>query len=156
MPDHEVPVFIVGGGMVGLSTAMLLAHHGIRCMAVDYHRGTSIYPRAAQIYQRTMEILRGAGLEQLALRKSEEQFVQDGAVMAVETLAGKELAWYVPNLNEGVRDVSPCVRVFLTQLLLEPLLRNRAEELGAEIRFGTEVISVEQDAGGVTSTVRDR
>jgi 2-polyprenyl-6-methoxyphenol hydroxylase-like FAD-dependent oxidoreductase len=156
MPDHEVPVFIAGGSMVGLSTALLLAHQGIRCMAVDYHRGTSIYPRAAQLYQRTMEILRVVGLEQLALQKSEEQFVQDGAVMAVETLAGKELAWYVANLNEGVRDVSPSVRVFLTQLLLEPLLRDRAGELGASIRFGTEVVSVEQDSSGVTSVIRDR
>ena len=155
-PDHEVPVFIVGGSMVGLSTALLLAHHGIRSMAVDYHRGTSIYPRAAQLYQRTMEILRVVGLEQLALQKSEEQFVQDGAVMAVETLAGKELAWYVRNLNEGIRDVSPSVRVFLTQLLLEPLLRARAEELGADLRFGTELVSVEQDSNGVTSIVRDR
>lgn len=156
MPDHEVPVFIVGGSMVGLSTALLLAHHGVRSMAVDYHRGTSIYPRAAQLYQRTMEILRALGLEQVALRKSEEQFVQDGAVMAVESLAGKELAWYVPNLNDGVRDVSPSVRVFLTQLLLEPLLRAKAEELGANLRFGAEVISVEQDSGGVTSVIRDR
>lgn len=30
--------------------------------------------------------------------------------MAVETLAGKVLAWYVSNLNEGFRDVSPTVR----------------------------------------------
>ena len=73
--------------------------------------------------------------------KSEEQFVQDGAVMAVETLAGKELAWYVPDLNAGVRDVSPSVRVFLTQKLLEPILKARAEELGAELRFGTELIA---------------
>jgi len=108
------------------------------------------------MYQRTMEILRSVGIERMALEKSEEQFVQDGAVMAVETLAGKELAWYVPNLNEGTRDVSPSVRVFLTQNLLEPLLRSRAEEFGAEIRFATEMISFEQDTGGVTAEIRHR
>jgi hypothetical protein len=48
-----------------------------------------------------MEILRTVGLEQPARQKSEEQFVQDGAVMAVETLAEKELAWYVPNPKPG-------------------------------------------------------
>jgi 2-polyprenyl-6-methoxyphenol hydroxylase-like FAD-dependent oxidoreductase len=110
MPDHEVPVLIVGGSLVGLTTAMLLGHHGVRSLTVEHHHGTSIYPRAAQMSQRTMEILRTVGLEQPARQKSEEQFVQDGAVMAVETLAGKELAWYVPNLNEGIRDVSPTVR----------------------------------------------
>jgi len=156
MPDIEVPVLIVGGSLVGLSTALCLGHHGIRSLAVEHHRDTAIYPRAAQIYQRTMEIFRSVGLEQIAMEKSEEQFVQDGAVMAVETLAGKELAWYVPNLNEGIRDVSPSVRVFLTQILLEPLLKGRAEELGAELRFGTDVVSLEQDGDGVTATLRER
>lgn len=156
MPDIEVPVLIAGGSLVGLSTALFLGHHGVRSLAVEHHQGTAIYPRAAQLYQRTMEILRSVGIEQLALEKSEEQFVQDGAVMAVETLAGKELAWYVPNLNEGVRDVSPSVRVFLTQKLLEPLLKQRAEALGAELRFGTDMISVEQDSDGVTAVVQER
>ena len=156
MPDHEVPVLIIGGSLVGLSTALLLGHHGIRALVVEHHHGTSIYPRAAQMNQRTMEILRTIGIEQLALQKSEEQFVQDGAVMAVETLAGKELAWYVPNLNEGVRDVSPSVRVFLTQKLLEPLLKRRAEELGAELRFGIDMVSCEEDSDGVTAVIRER
>ncbi|HLK48566.1 MAG TPA: FAD-dependent monooxygenase [Bryobacteraceae bacterium] len=155
MPDIEVQVLIVGGSLVGLSTALFLADHGVRSLTVEHHPGTAIYPRAAQIYQRTMEIFRAVGIEQLALEKSEEQFVQDGAVMAVDTLAGKELAWYVPNLNEGVRDVSPSVRVFLTQKLLEPLLKQRAEQSGAELRFGTDMVSFEQDAGGVTAIIKD-
>lgn len=156
MPDREVPVLIAGGSLVGLSSALFLAQHGVRSLTVEHHRGTAIHPRAAQLYQRTLEILRSVGLEQIALRKSEEQFVQDGAVMAVETLAGKELAWYVPNLNEGIRDVSPSVRVFLTQNLLEPLLRQRAEQSGAEIRFGADLESFEQDSAGVTAVIRDR
>jgi 2-polyprenyl-6-methoxyphenol hydroxylase-like FAD-dependent oxidoreductase len=156
MPDLEVPVLIVGGSLVGLSSAMLLAHHGVRSLTVEHHRGTAIHPRAAQIYQRTVEILRSVGLEQIAIERSEEQFVQDGAVMAVESLVGKELAWYVPNLNDGIRDVSPCVRVFLTQNLLEPLLKDHAVQRGAEFSFGTELASFEQDAAGVTARIRDR
>ena len=105
---------------------------------------------------RTLEVLRSVGLEEVALRKSEEQFVQEGAVMAVETLAGEELAWYVSNINAGTREVSPCPRVFLTQNLLEPLLRARAQELGAELHFGTDMVSFDQDAEGVTAVIRDR
>ncbi|HEY7392228.1 MAG TPA: FAD-dependent monooxygenase [Bryobacteraceae bacterium] len=156
MADREVPVLIVGGSLVGLSSSLFLAHHGIHSLTVEHHRGTAVHPRAAQIYQRTMELLRSAGLEQIALDKSEEQFVQDGAVMAVESLTGKELAWYVPNLNEGIRDVSPSVRVFLTQNLLEPLLKARAEQWGAELLFGTDMVSFEQDAAGVTAVIQDR
>jgi 2-polyprenyl-6-methoxyphenol hydroxylase-like FAD-dependent oxidoreductase len=156
MPEIEVPVLIVGGSLVGLSSALLLAHHGIRSLTVEHHRGTAIHPRAAQMNQRTIEILRNVGLEEVARQRSEEQFVQDGAVMAVETLAGKELAWYVPNLNEGIRDVSPTARVFLTQNLLEPLLKVRAEQWGAEFRFGTDMVSFDQDSDGVTAVIRER
>jgi len=156
MADIEVPVFIVGGSLVGLSTALLLGYHGVRSLTVEYHRGTAIHPRAAQTSQRTMEILRQVGLEQTVRRKSEEQFVQDGGVLAVETLVGGPIAHYIADLNEGVRDVSPTVRVFLSQDALEPQLRKRAEELGAELRFATEMVSFEQDTHGVRAVIRER
>src|SRR5438477_3295533 len=151
MSEIEVPVLIAGGSLVGMSTALLLGHHGIRALVVESHRGTAIHPRAAMINQRTMEIFRSVGIERMVGEKSGEQFDQDGAIMAVETLAGKELAWYISNLNEGVRDVSPCTRVFITQSLLEPLLQERAVELGADLRFGTEMTSFEQEPDGVTA-----
>ena len=122
-PGIEVPVLIAGGSLVGISTALLLGHFGIRSLVVEHHRGTAIHPRAAQITQRTMEIFRTVGVEQIVRRKSAEQFVQDGAIIAVETLAGKEIAYYIANLNEGVRDLSPCERVFISQSLLEPVLK---------------------------------
>jgi putative polyketide hydroxylase len=156
MSDIEVPVLIAGGSLVGMSAALLLGHHGIPALVVEHHRGTAIHPRAAMITQRTMEILRTVGIEQIVLRKSDEQFVQDGAIMAVETLAGKELAWFIANLNEGVRDVSPSSRIFITQSLLEPLLKSKAEELGAQLRFATELVSFEEDADGVTAQIRER
>ena len=156
MADIEVPVFIVGGSLVGLSTAMFLGYHGVRSLAVEYHRNTAVHPRAAQTSQRTMEIFRQVGLEQIVRRNSEKQFVQDGGVVAVETLVGGTVAQYIADLNQGVRDVSPTVRVFLSQDALEPQLRTRAEELGAELRFATEMVSFEQDAQGVSAVIRER
>jgi 2-polyprenyl-6-methoxyphenol hydroxylase-like FAD-dependent oxidoreductase len=156
MADLEVPVLVVGSSLVGMSTAMLLGYHGVPALAVEHHRGTAIHPRAAQITQRSMEILRTVGIEQIVREKSDEQFVQDGAIMAVETLAGKELGYFIANLNEGVRDVSPCERVFISQSLLEPLLRSRAEELGAELRFATDLVSFEQHADHVRAVIRHR
>jgi len=156
LTDLEVPVLIVGGSLVGMSTALLLGHHGIRALAVEHHRGTAIHPRAAQISQRTMEIFRTVGVEQIVRKKSDEQFVQDGAIMAVETLAGKEIGYFISNLNEGVRDVSPTERVFISQSLLEPLLKSRAEELGAQLRYGTDMVSFEEDSNGVTAVIHKR
>ena len=156
MADIEVPVLIVGGSLVGMSSAMLLGHYGVRSLVVEHHRGTAIHPRAAQITQRTMEIFRTVGVEQIVKQRSAEQFVQDGAIMGVESLAGKEVAYYIANLNDGIRDLSPCERIFISQSLLEPLLKQRAEELGAELRFATEMTSFEQDDSGVTAHIKHR
>ena len=153
---HACDVLVVGGSLVGMTMGLLLAHQGARVIVVEHHRGTAIHPRAAQITQRTMEILRSVGIEQIVREKSGEQFVQDGAIMAVDTLDGRELAHFIANLNEGIRDVSPCERVFISQSLLEPLLRRRADEFGADLRFGTDVVSFEQDESGATATLRHR
>jgi 2-polyprenyl-6-methoxyphenol hydroxylase-like FAD-dependent oxidoreductase len=156
MADLEVPVFIVGGSLVGMTAALLLGHHGVRPLVVEYHRGTAIHPRAASVTQRTMEIFRGAGLEQAVRTKSEAQFVQDAGVVAVETLAGGATAHYIANFNDGIRDVSPTVRVFLSQNVLEPTLKEDAERHGARILFSTECVSLEQDVTGVTAVLRHR
>ena len=156
MSDIEVPVLIVGGSLVGLSAAMLLARHGVRSLAVEHHRGTAIHPRAAHATQRTMEIFRAVGLEEPIRDKSAQQFVQNGGVVAVETLVGGAKREFIADLNSGIRDVSPCERIFLSQDALEPLLSQRALELGANLRFATEVISAVEDADGVTARLRSR
>lgn len=156
MAENNVPVLIVGGSLVGMTTAVLLGYHGVPSLVIERHRGTAVHPRAALILQRSMEILRSIGLEDIVTTKSSEQFDQDAAIMAVESLAGEEIAYYLAKLNDGVRDLSPSERLFATQVAIEPVLGDRARELGATTRFGTELISFEQDADGVTAEVRDR
>ena len=156
MPDDDVPVLIAGGSLVGMSMAMLLGGHGIASLVVERHRGAAIHPRAAFLLQRTMEILRAAGIEADVREGSHAQFEPDGAIMSAETLAGREIAYHLPNVNAGVRDMSPCERLFVTQVGLEPMLRARAEALGADVRFGTELVEFAQDADGVTAVIRGR
>jgi 2-polyprenyl-6-methoxyphenol hydroxylase-like FAD-dependent oxidoreductase len=156
MEEIEVPVLIVGGSLVGMSTALLLAHHGIPSLTAEYHRGTAIHPRAAQTSQRSMEVFRQLGVEDAVMKRSEEQFVQDGGVLAVETLVGGVTEHYIANLNAGVRETSPSLRTFLSQTALEPILMERARTLGAEFRFGTEMVSFTQDASGVRARLRNR
>jgi hypothetical protein len=118
-------------------------------------RGTAIHSRAGHFHLRTTEILRSAGLEDTVRRKSEEQYPPDGGINNVESLAGKEIANYFPNLNAGVEEFSPTVRLFINQDALEPIIRARAEELGARLRYRTECVSLEQDPAGVTAVIRD-
>jgi 2-polyprenyl-6-methoxyphenol hydroxylase-like FAD-dependent oxidoreductase len=154
-PVTEVPVLIVGGSLVGLSTAMLLAWHGIESLAVERHASTAINPRAGHFNLRTLEILRSAGLEGTVRRRSEQQYVPDGGISNVESLAGREIMSFFTNLNAGVAEFSPTVRTFIDQDALEPILRARAEELGARLRYRTECTALDSDDDGVTATLAD-
>ena len=155
MTEEETPVLIVGGSLVGLTTAMLLGHHGVPSLSVERHAGTAIHPRAGHFQLGTTEMLRQLGLEERVRAKSLETYSATGGIIAVESLAGRELATYVKELNEGVEGFSPTVRVFINQDALEPLLRERALELGATLRNRTEAVALEQDDAGVTVTLRD-
>src|SRR5678816_3055264 len=125
----EVPVLLAGGGLVGLSTAMFLAQHGIASLAVEPLIGGSQLPRAAFFHMRTLELFRAAGIEDDVRRQSLKEFEAEGAIVMVETLAGRELAAIIPSLNEGVDALSPCRRLFVTQPGLEPILRARAHQV---------------------------
>ncbi|MET0878387.1 MAG: FAD-dependent monooxygenase, partial [Tardiphaga sp.] len=151
----EVPVLIAGGGLVGLSTAMFLAQHGIASLAIERLRGGSPVPRAAHFHLRTLELFRLAGVEDEVRRQSEEEFLPEGAIVAMDSLAGRKLADIIGSLNAGVEALSPCRRLFITQPGLEPILRRRARQAGAQVLEGHEIVALRQDAAGVTVTVRD-
>ena len=156
MKNYDVPVLIVGGSLVGMTMAVLLGNHGVKSLVVERHQGAAIHPRAALMLQRSMEVFRSAGVEETMRTRSFEQFEPDGAIMAVETMAGEELAWYMTRVNDGVRDLSPSERIFVTQIAVEPVLKARADEQGAQALFGTELVDFTEDADGVTATIRDR
>jgi 2-polyprenyl-6-methoxyphenol hydroxylase-like FAD-dependent oxidoreductase len=152
---EEVPVLIIGGSLVGLTTALLLGHHGVPSLVVERHAGTAIHARAGHFQLTTTEMLRQVGLETKVRETSALTYHPTGGIVAVESLAGKELATYVKELNEGVAGLSSTVRVFINQDALEPILRRRATELGASVRYRTEATAFAEDEDGVTVTVRD-
>jgi len=154
-PLPEIPVLIVGGSLVGLATSMFLGMHGVRCLSVEKHRGTAIHPRAGYFQLRTIEMLRQAGIEERVRSAAHALYDPDGGLNAVETLAGREIQSYIPNINQDVYDVSPCRRLFMPQQVLEPILKERATEFGSRFEYATELVDFEQDAEGVTATVQD-
>ena len=125
MSDLEVPVLIVGGSLVGLTASALLGAHGVPNLLVERHRGTAIHPRAASFHQRTMEVFRELGLQDAVEAAAAREFVQNGAIIAVESLSGKELVHFYTSFNDGVEGLSPTARLFITQIGLEPMVRRR-------------------------------
>ena len=123
---------------------------------MERHPGTAIHPRAAMLLQRTIETFRTAGIEDEVVEASQKEFEQNGAIVSVESLGGKELDWYFRNVNEGVEHLSPSPRLFVTQIGLEPVIKQRAADLGARLEYSSEVISLDGADDGVTAVVRER
>jgi 2-polyprenyl-6-methoxyphenol hydroxylase-like FAD-dependent oxidoreductase len=151
----DAPVLIAGGGLVGLCAAAFLAQRGIRSVAVEKLKESSPLPRAAFFHMRTMELFRSLGIEEIVRERSAVDFVPEGAIVALESLAGRKLADIMPSLNEGVESLSPCRRLYLNQPSLEPILRERALAAGATLIQGAEITEVHQDEDGVSVVTRD-
>lgn len=156
MYDETTPVLIVGGGVVGLSTALFLSTHGVGSVLVERHPGTAIHPRAWGWYPRTLELYRSAGLTD-AIYAESAGFTDHVLIGKLESLTGREFhVSRIPD-EEDVSDISPIERVVsLPQDRIEPLVLERARGLGADIRFGVELVDLDQDDEGVTATVQDR
>ncbi|HJP80286.1 MAG TPA: FAD-dependent monooxygenase [Pseudonocardiaceae bacterium] len=157
--DEHVPVLIVGGGMVGLSAAVFAASQGIDCQLVERRSTTSSQPRSRGLNPRTMELMRSVGLEE-AIRQapSARALLDNSGMIAMESLAGREVGAlqdnWVTDVHTDLSALTPTSWCLCHQADLEPLLLERAGKLGADLRFGHELIHVEQDDDGVTATIR--
>jgi putative polyketide hydroxylase len=151
-----VPVLIVGGGLTGLSTALFLTWHGVKPLLVERHADLLIHPRARGFTQRTVELFRQIGLEP-AIREAGFASGDDFRWVAVraETVAGEHEP-AEEEAEDGLGAISPAPFAPIDQDRLECILRGKAEEIGADIRFSTELISFEQDDAGVTAVLKDR
>ena len=56
----------MSGGLVGLSTALFLAQHGVRALVVEKHAGTALHPRARGFHPPTVELLAPTGVAYVA------------------------------------------------------------------------------------------
>ncbi|MFD5946461.1 FAD-dependent monooxygenase [Streptomyces collinus] len=154
MKQHRTPVLIVGGGLTGLSAAVFLAHHGIAATLVERHPDTSTHPKARAINPRTMELYRAVGMEE-RVRAGRSPISGNTDLVHVESLAGKERVRMPSASPEDIGRISPTQWTLIDQNQLEPILRERAVEAGADVRFSTRVDGLQEDAEGVLAHTTD-
>ncbi|KAI9836769.1 MAG: hypothetical protein M1819_000934 [Sarea resinae] len=61
----EVPVIIIGGGGCGLNLSVFLSNLGVEHYLFERHPGTAILPKAHYLNQRSMEIFRQHGIDDI-------------------------------------------------------------------------------------------
>ena len=158
---EHTPVLIVGGGLVGLSAALFLRHHGVGCTLVERRGGASVLPRSRGVHVRTVELFRQIGIEpqvQQAAKGALKAGAFGGARTGASLVDSVDLAIHGPGGPRGGlgSDPSPSSFCFCPQVLLEPVLAALARERGARVRFGAELSALRQDADRVTATVDGR
>jgi 2,4-dichlorophenol 6-monooxygenase len=164
--EETVDVLVVGGGGAGLTASMLLSTLGVDHLLVSALPTTSDLPKAHVLNQRTMEILEDVGVaEAIAERSTPAANMAATAFYAGlggpteehGRLIAKLECWGAGGEDENWLAASACRQLNLPQIRLEPLLKHRAEELApGRIRFGHELVGLEQDEEGVTAVVKDR
>ncbi len=146
-------VLVVGAGAAGLVTAITLGRLGIQTLVIEKRSTTSPFPRATGISLRSMELIRSWGLEP-RVRAGEIDVATTARIGGPLTQhGGFETSLGLPSPAEA-REISPTTAVAAPQDHLEPVLLEHLRTYGrVEVRFDTELVSVDQGADGVTAVL---
>lgn len=147
--QFDTDVAIIGYGPSGVAAANCLGHYGIK--AIAFEREQAIYPRARAVTVNdwTMRCFQSVGLDAELARNMDRT---------------EALRWVTYDGTELMRIGFPPSRLgehpsaySIYQPVMEDILRQGAKryEDHVSVRFGVEVIGVEQDAEGVTVTTRE-
>ena len=152
---QHTQVLVVGGSLVGLSAALFLAARGVEAITVERHAGSSPHPRAIGYTPRTMELFRAAGLGGAIPEAPADFRLRRVHVTSLVSEPLDETSWTPPAPHAArtaapSAPLSPVRGAAIAQDLIEPILRARALELGADIRQSTELIDFRQDVDGVS------
>ncbi|MFD8542870.1 FAD-dependent monooxygenase [Streptomyces sp. NPDC059649] len=157
----RIPVLIAGGGTVGLSAALFLAHHGVPCLVVESQDGPSRHPRATGLGPRTAEFLRETGIAEAVDAVAIDMSAGNLGKISATTLVTAELPETAPSAtelpaadpDEKGRFTPTALRGTCPQNRLDSVLLPAARDRGALVHHATRLLSFEQDADGVTALV---
>ena len=155
--NERTPVLIVGAGPVGLALAGELGWRGIACTLIEKTDGAIEQPRMDIVGPRTMEFCRRWGIaDWVRDAPYPGDYPQD--CVYVTGLDGYELGRerFPGRAQEQCPPQSPQKRERVPQDMFDPILRRFVETFPhVRLRYGAELTSFEETAGGVVAQVRD-
>lgn len=140
----DLPVAIVGGGPVGLITALGLAHHGVPFVLFEEDDRLSLDTKAGTILTRTLEVLHRYGALDEVLRAS----------LRIDEIGELDRATNTPTLSVRTGDLTEDTRypfvINIPQHELEPILRAAVERRApGSIRLSHRLTRFDQQADRV-------
>jgi 2-polyprenyl-6-methoxyphenol hydroxylase-like FAD-dependent oxidoreductase len=159
----DTEVLVVGAGPVGLTLAVDLGRRGIRCTLIEQKETPQFLPKMERCNARTMEIYRRLGLaDRIRAAGLRSDIPMDVfVILAMNEPPLLHLPYpsvdaaraEIRAVNDGSQPAEPYQ--LISQYTLEPLLKSVAETLpSVSVEYGTEFLSLTQDAAGITATVR--
>jgi 2-polyprenyl-6-methoxyphenol hydroxylase-like FAD-dependent oxidoreductase len=161
----DTQVLIAGAGPTGLTLAVDLGERGIRCTLIEQKEAPQFLPKMERCNARTMEIYRRMGLADkiraagLPAHCPMDVFIVTSLVdppllhLPYPSVAAAQKQ--IAASTDGTLPLEPYQ--LISQYTLEPLLKSVAEELpSVSVRYGCELLSFEQDEGGVTARVMNK
>ncbi len=162
--DLNQEVLIVGAGPVGLTLAIDLAKRGVKSVLVEMKDAPQFLPKMERCNARTMEIYRRLGLADQIRRAGLPADIPMDVYVILSMSEPPLLRLAYPSVNEAratikaTNDGSEPLEPYqlISQYTLEPLLKAVAEGMSnIDVRFGCELLSLEQDELGVSAKVRN-
>lgn len=159
-----IPVLIAGGGPVGMTLALELAHHGVRSILCERNPETTRHPKMDLTNGRSMELFRRLGfvdeLRAVGVPASEPLDIvwatsATGHVLHRFAYPAPACAREIARVaNNGSHTLEPPMRV--SQVVLEPVLKAQIDASPlVDVRFGWAFESFTQDEHGVDVTIRN-
>ena len=151
-------VLIVGGGPVGLATAIELGGRGIPCLLIERNERVGHAPRAKTTNVRTREHFRRWGIADKLKAASPLGIDYPSNVVFCTRLAGHEITRFENGMYcaAGRNPLYSEHAQWVPQYTVEEVMRAHAQSLpGVELRFNTVLKSYSQDEHGVQAEVVD-
>jgi putative polyketide hydroxylase len=151
----KTPVMIVGGGPVGMMTALLLGRSGVQCILVERRAGLSAHPKGRGFNSRSMELFRQCGMlaDMLAAQPSRESVANVAQGLSLGDPKMKIMPFQ--GTSDLVKAVSPAPNIVGGQDIVEMVLSAHLNRHAAvQTIFDCEIIETSQNAEGVTAAGR--
>lgn len=147
--NYDADVAIVGHGPSGVIAALTLAQRGVSAVAFERDRDIYQRARAVTVNDWTMRIFQSLGVDEAVKKDMDPQ-----RALRWQTYDGVELL----RIDHPPSTLGITPRFFnIYQPTMEAQLRSCATEHDRllDVRYGSEVVALEQDYAGVTVTAKD-